>query len=150
MIVRPATAADIPVMMALERGAATAAHWMPAEYERIFTLGQTPRVALLIHEGGEVLGFLVARALGSDWEIENVAIAAEARRRGLGLRLISEFLNVAHSRSASAVFLEVRESNIAARALYQKAAFRQVGRRQAYYNHPVEDAVVYRRDFAPA
>ncbi len=150
MIVRPATAADIPALLVLEREAATAAHWMLAEYERVFTAGQTPRVALALEEGGEVRGFLVARALGPDWEIENVAVAGEVRRRGLGAHLISEFLEVARRQGASSVYLEVRESNVAARALYEKTAFVEAGRRKAYYNHPVEDALVYRRDLAPA
>ncbi len=144
MNIRAAIAADIPAMMALERKTAMAAHWMRAEYERIFAVGQTPRVALVVEEGRDVLGFLVARALGPEWEIENVAVAASVRRRGLGLQLLCEFLQLARSRGATIIFLEVRESNVAARRLYDKAAFLLVGRRPSYYNHPVEDALVYR------
>ena len=143
MPVRPAIAADLAAMLALERAAATAAHWMPAEYERIFTPGQTPRLALVVEEGGEVLGFLVARVLGPDWELENVAVAAAAQRRGFARRLLAELLEVARSRSAASVYLEVRESNRGARALYEQCGFEVTGRRKAYYQHPPEDALVY-------
>ncbi len=130
-------------MLALERHAATAAHWTRAEYDRIFMLGQTPRVALVEEEAGEIGGFLVVRALGPDWEIENVAVAAAARRRGLGTRLVTETLDLARARGAGSVFLEVRESNQAARRLYERLAFLQTGRRKSYYHNPIEDALVY-------
>jgi ribosomal-protein-alanine N-acetyltransferase len=135
-------------MMALERLAPTAAHWTPAEYDRIFTPGQTPRVALVAEEGGEVRGFLVARALGPDWELENIAVAGSARRRGGGARLVREFLELARSRGAARVYLEVRESNLPARALYASCAFEEVGRRKSYYQNPIEDALIYQFTFA--
>ncbi len=131
-------------MLALERQAATAAHWTAAEYDRIFTPGQTPRVALIAEEDGEVVGFLVARALGPEWEIENVVVAPAARQRGGGTRLVREALELARVRGAGSVFLEVRESNAAARKLYEKCAFVASGRRNSYYHNPVEDALVYR------
>ncbi len=130
--------------MVLERQASTAAHWTQVEYERIFNLGQTPRVALVAEDVGEIVGFLVARALGPEWEIENIAVAEVVRRRGLGITLISEFLQLARTRGAAGVFLEVRESNQAARRLYQKLGFAGCGRRKSYYNNPLEDAIVYR------
>ena len=143
MPIRPATAADIPAILALERAAETAAHWTATEYERIFTPGQTPRLALVVEEGREVLGFLVARVLGPDWELENVAIAAAAQRRGFARHLVAELLQVARSRAATRVYLEVRESNRGARALYEQCGFEVTGRRKAYYQHPPEDALVY-------
>ncbi len=144
--VRPATPADIHPILALEREAATAAHWTQVEYERIFTAGQTPRLALVVADGGEVLGFLVARTLGPDWELENVVTAPVARRRGLASQLILELLEVARQRGAESVHLEVRESNQQARALYRKLGFRESGRRRSYYSNPIEDALVYSGD----
>ena len=49
------------------------------------------------------------------------------------------------SRGVRTAFLEVRESNRAARALYASRGFTEIGRRQAYYRRPVEDALVLRR-----
>ena len=82
-----------------------------------------------------------------EWEIENIAVAGPARRRGLGTRLLGELLDLARGRGADAVFLEVRESNHAARALYEKWAFLESGRRRGYYKDPEEDAILYRLGF---
>lgn len=162
--IRPATRADIAAMMALERHAATAAHWSPAQHSAVFDKADPRRVALVVEAPEHVVeevpekagkkqtkavqGFLVARALGNDWELENIAVSGEARRRGLGTRLLGEFLSLARAEGASAVFLEVRESNAAARMLYEKWAFVETGRRPGYYSSPDEDAVIYRLDFA--
>jgi ribosomal-protein-alanine N-acetyltransferase len=144
LLIRPATAADIPAMMALEKHAATAAHWTQAQYESVLA---AKNVVLVLEEESSLAGFLVGRDLGSEWEIENVAVAGAARRRGLGTRLVGEFLSHARSQGMQSVYLEVRESNRAARLLYEKWAFVESGRRRGYYRDPEEDAVVYRLDF---
>ncbi len=145
--IRPATADDISAMMALERHAATAGHWSAAQHQAVFSASSPRRLALVIEEAGEVQGFLVARSAGAEWEIENIAIAGPARRRGLGTRLLGEFLDRVRREGAEAVFLEVRESNQAARALYEKWAFIESGRRKRYYQNPEEDAMLYRLHF---
>jgi ribosomal-protein-alanine N-acetyltransferase len=147
MLIRPATAADIPAMMRLVNHSATAAHWLREQYERVFG-EQTPRrVALVIEEAAALQGFLVAHAVADEWEIENIAVAGAARRRGLGTRLLGEFLKLASGEGATAVFLEVRESNRAACLLYEKWSFEESGRRPGYYTQPQEDAIVYRLSF---
>lgn len=147
LLIRPATPADIPAMMALEKHAATAAHWSAEQYQTMFAGSGPRRVALIIEEDARIQGFLLARALNPEWEIENIAVAGTARRRGLGTRLLGEFLDLARGQGAQAVFLEVRESNRAARALYEKWAFVENGRRKRYYRTPEEDAIVYRLSF---
>jgi ribosomal-protein-alanine N-acetyltransferase len=62
--------------------------------------------------------------------------------------LLEKFLDFARGRSAEKVFLEVRESNLAARRLYEKLAFMETGRRKLYYQEPEEDAIVYHFGFA--
>jgi [ribosomal protein S18]-alanine N-acetyltransferase len=143
MRIRLATPADLPALMALEKCAATAAHWSAEQYETVFA-GEAPFRAVLIIEEDGVQGFIAGRALGEEWEIENIAVAGSARRRGLGTRLLAEFLDLARRRGADTVFLEVRESNLAARRLYEKWAFVESGRRKRYYREPEEDAIVYR------
>lgn len=133
-------------MMALARHAATAVHWTRADYDRIFQPGGPERVALVLEEEA-IAAFIVAKALGPEWEIENVAVSGPARRRGLGSRLLGQLLDLARSRGALQVFLEVRASNHAARALYEKWAFVESGRRKAYYADPPDDAVLYRLAF---
>ncbi|MGH9508570.1 MAG: ribosomal protein S18-alanine N-acetyltransferase [Terriglobales bacterium] len=146
MTIRPATAADSPQLIALERHAATAAHWAEADYQRLFAAVGPQRLALVLEEA-EVVAFIVARGVGAEWEIENVAVAGAARRRGLGTRLLGELLKQLRARGVESVFLEVRESNVAARMLYEKWAFVESGRRTAYYRDPAEDAIQYRLSF---
>jgi [ribosomal protein S18]-alanine N-acetyltransferase len=147
MNIRRATPADIPAMLTLVNHSATAARWSRAQYERVFDESVPRRVALVIEEGPSVRGFLVAHEVAREWEIENVAVAGAARRRGLGARLLGEFLKMASGEGATAVFLEVRESNHAARLLYEKWSFEESGRRSGYYTQPQEDAIVYRLSF---
>jgi len=147
MRIRRATFADIPAMMALEKHAATAAHWSLQQYETAFSAEAPSRVVLILEEEAGVQAFIAGRALGEEWEIENIAVAGPARRRGLGTRLLGEFLDLARGGGAEAVFLEVRESNLAARRLYEKWAFVESGRRTRYYREPEEDAMVYRLGF---
>jgi ribosomal-protein-alanine acetyltransferase len=146
-MIRPATLDDVPTLMTLEKHAATAAHWSVEQYRAVFSPSPISRIALVIEDGDAIQGFLMARGVGPEWELENIAIAGPARRHGLGTRLLGEFLNTAHSRGATAVFLEVRESNSAARRLYEKWAFLETGRRDNYYHHPEEAAITYRLDF---
>jgi ribosomal-protein-alanine N-acetyltransferase len=147
MRIRRGTAADIPDLMALENRAATAAHWSMEQYETAFSSKPPYRVLLMLEEAG-VQAFIAGRTLDKEWEIENIVVAEPVRRRGLGTRLVGEFLDLARDRGAEAVFLEVRESNLAARRLYEKWAFVESGRRKLYYREPEEDAIVYQLGFS--
>jgi ribosomal-protein-alanine acetyltransferase len=89
-------------------------------------------------------GFVVAHLIGAECEIENVVVNPQSQRRGLGKILLEELLKRVQHAGCRAVFLEVRETNRAARGLYEKCGFREVGRRVKYYSQPEEDAVVYR------
>ncbi len=144
MHIRPATPADIPTMMRLGGHSATAAQWSREQYERVFDDEGPRRIALVVEEAVGVQGFLVAKEVAGEWEIENIAVAGPARRRGLGTRLLGAFIDDARAEGASSVFLEVRESNHAARWLYEKWAFVENGRRPGYYTQPQEDAILYR------
>jgi [ribosomal protein S18]-alanine N-acetyltransferase len=146
LFIRPATSADLSAMLALEKQAATAAHWSVEQYEAMFRASD--RVALVVEEGSQLQGFAIAHVVGAEWEIENIAIAGQARRRALGTRLLGELLDLARAKGADAVFLEVRASNRAAQALYEKWSFTQSGKRKRYYKDPEEDAILYRFGFA--
>ena len=146
---RPAEPADLPRLVEIASHSATAAHWNPQQYTRLFS-PEAPRdqVTLVVQEDDRVAGFLAARQVaGSEWEIENVAVSGPARRRGLGSPLLGSFLDLVRSRGGIEVYLEVRESNRAARALYEKWAFQEAGRRKSYYRDPDEDALVLRFSF---
>jgi ribosomal-protein-alanine N-acetyltransferase len=147
MIIRLATVADIPALRSVEAHAAMAAGWTVDTYERIFRSESLPRLVLVLQEGEVIVGFAVTLCCGNEWEIENIAVSDNARRRGLGTRLLIEMLARAAAAGVERVFLEVRESNYPARALYEKCAFVERGRRPGYYREPAEDAVIYCFDF---
>lgn len=145
MQVRAATPADIPALLTLERSSPAAAHWKETDYRQLFAEG-TNHVTIVIGDD-YVQGFIVGRDLGPEWEIENIVVAASAQRQGLGTRLVQALQNQAQAQGAQAVFLEVRESNQAARRLYSKLGFVESGRRKSYYGNPQEDALLYKKLF---
>ena len=151
MLIRPATADDVPLMHALEQQSEGAAHWAEREYDALFAPDTPPRVALVaVSESGitQLHGFVIARCAAGDWEIENVVVAGENRRCGIATELIRELLTRAHVGGATSVLLEVRESNLAARRLYERLGFSQQGRRRNYYREPKEDALLLRISIA--
>jgi ribosomal-protein-alanine N-acetyltransferase len=86
---------------------------------------------------------------GAEAEVADLAVAPAARRRGIGRALIDRLLSDLEREGVLAVFLEVRESNRAARALYESRAFHGVGRRRGYYRFPLEDALLLKRELGP-
>jgi ribosomal-protein-alanine N-acetyltransferase len=101
-------------------------------------------VFLVAEAVGGVAGYVVAHDAAGEGEILNLAVAPARLRCGIGRALVEEALALLAGRGVSEVFLEVREANAAARALYGSLGFREVGRRARYYRRPVEDAVVLR------
>jgi ribosomal-protein-alanine N-acetyltransferase len=91
-----------------------------------------------------VAGYVIAQDAADEGEILNLAVAPPRHRVGIGRALVERALATLAGRGASRVFLEVRESNTAARALYAALGFGEVGRRRRYYQRPVEDAIVLR------
>jgi ribosomal-protein-alanine N-acetyltransferase len=96
-----------------------------------------------------LVGYVVALVMGDEGEIADVAVAPAARRRGVGRRLLQRITAEMMEAGVRALYLEVRESNAAARALYGALGFEQVGRRRGYYQHPSEDALLLRRELVP-
>jgi ribosomal-protein-alanine N-acetyltransferase len=78
----------------------------------------------------------------ADWELENVAVGREFRRRGIGRELIAALLAYARAGNAERILLEVRASNEGAIRLYKGSGFQILARREGYYRDPDEDALV--------
>jgi ribosomal-protein-alanine N-acetyltransferase len=93
-------------------------------------------------------GMILARITGAEAEILTLAVVPASRRYGIALSLLSEAMHEAASRGADALFLEVSDGNGPARALYEGAGFRQVGRRHRYYPDGT-DALILRADLSP-
>jgi len=137
--IRSARLNDVPALLAIERQAPGAAHWARDQYDKLVDSG----VVLVAEEAGALCGFVCAQAVAGEWEIENVVVDAGFLRRGIASELVRELIQRAQNKAAPAILLEVRESNLPARGLYEKHGFREVGRRRAYYRGPVEDAILY-------
>lgn len=108
-----------------------------------------PGVTFLVAEdlrgAGKVAGYGVLIQAVDEAELLNLAVSSEARRRGVGSALLRQLLHSAARQGVRTVYLEVRESNAAARALYASHGFLEVGRRRRYYQRPVEDALILQK-----
>lgn len=142
VIVRAAAEPDIARIAAIER-AAFSDPWSAASFRSLLN-GVAVHFAVAAASEGDVLGYLVMWIAGGEAEIANLAVDADARRRHIGSTLLQHAIAIARSGGAEAIFLEVRESNVAARAIYSANGFREVGRRTRYYRRPVEDALILR------
>ncbi len=89
----------------------------------------------------EAEGFLMGRVVAGEAELLTVAVRPAAQGQGAGLRLVQGFLGECAARRADTAFLEVAETNLAARAVYARAGFVQTGRRRGYYPLPTGGAV---------
>jgi ribosomal-protein-alanine N-acetyltransferase len=138
---RPACAGDVPGVVAIER-ASFGDPWSAASFAGLV---REPRVRFEVaDDDGTVAGYTVVWTAADEAELANIAVAPAHRGSGLGGRLLDDALRGAARRGAVVMFLEVRESNAVARALYASRGFEEVGRRRRYYRHPVEDALVMR------
>jgi ribosomal-protein-alanine N-acetyltransferase len=81
-------------------------------------------------------GFILLRVAADEAEVLTLAVWPEARRAGVGLRLVEAGAVEAAARGAERLFLEVADDNAAALALYARCGFREAGRRRAYYARP--------------
>lgn len=94
----------------------------------------------------EIAGYLILSIVADEAEIINIAVSPRFRKAGVGKKLTAEASEYARSKGAVSIFLEVRESNSAARALYISSGFFIAGRRKKYYTFLEEDAIVMRKD----
>jgi ribosomal-protein-alanine N-acetyltransferase len=139
--IRPAVLADASVLVAIERRS-FGDPWSEASFREALDSSWT--FVLVAQTGRGVAGYLVAREAAGTGEVLNLAVAPEFRRRGIGGALLQAGLAAFRRTQVDEVFLEVRESNTSARALYARHGFRPVGQRSAYYRNPKEDALVLR------
>jgi ribosomal-protein-alanine N-acetyltransferase len=91
---------------------------------------------------GRVVGYMGLQFVLDDGYISNVAVAPARRRCGIGRALIAAMEDRARKKCLSFLTLEVRQSNAAAIALYERAGFARVGHRRGYYEKPREDAIL--------
>jgi ribosomal-protein-alanine N-acetyltransferase len=136
---------DIDAILAIQQSSFHATSWDRTAYE---DMQEMPMQETLTFNrcivgtcNTEVAGFASYRVIQDDAELLNIAVSPSRRRRGIGVRLLLGVIDAVKRSGANRLFLEVRESNTAARGLYNRFGFEEQSRRVGYYSHPPEDAL---------
>ncbi|MCU0967882.1 MAG: ribosomal protein S18-alanine N-acetyltransferase [Rubrivivax sp.] len=139
---RPMRAADVADVAAIE-ARAYAFPWSRGNFVDSLAAGYLAEV--LVDCDGGFIGYLVAMPGVDEMHLLNITVAPECQRRGWGSRLLDRLEDACRARGLANLWLEVRESNVTAQALYRRRGFAEVGRRRRYYPAPRgtrEDAIV--------
>jgi len=139
-MIRSATPKDVQAMADLEASEPMGSQWTAAQIGE--DLKKNDAIVLISEIDNQINGHAVAWAIAGELEIMTLAVSPTSRRMGLGMKLLQALLAAQKHRNA---FLELRESNQPALALYLRAGFEIVGRRKNYYRDG-EDALIMRRD----
>jgi [ribosomal protein S18]-alanine N-acetyltransferase len=146
--IEAATLRDTPRLAQLH-GASFHRGWGESEFEGMMRERNTFVQRLRL--GRKTIGFAVSRMAADEAEILSIAIDAAYRGRGLSHDLLLTHLGHLAGRGVRTIFLEVEENNGPARALYQRAGFSVVGRRERYYRQTSGkqlNALLMRRDLS--
>ena len=128
MNITPATAPQAAVLAALDNSVAFSAHWSVANWQA--ELAQPAARIWCAQDGGQLVGFIALRGVAGQWELLNVAVAADHQRQGIATALMQHALAALHNEP---ITLEVSTANQAAQTLYQKAGFVVLGVRKQFY-----------------
>ena len=142
--IRPASQADVAVVAVIER-ASFGDPWSEEAFRELLEMRDAIFLVATRRSPETVAGYVIARVVADEADVLNLAVSPAERGRGLGGELLDAGLAAVIDRGAREVFLEVRESNAAALALYGSREFMTVSRRSKYYRNPVEDALLLRR-----
>jgi ribosomal-protein-alanine N-acetyltransferase len=146
---RPAVYRDLRAVAAIER-AVFPDPWSHGMFAAHLRYGPPEMFLVAESPDGALLGYALMRAVMDESELLNIAVAPSARRRGVGIALLRAAMATCAAHGAERMLLEVRQSNVAARALYEAHGFAAVGRRRGYYHSPREDAVIMRAEMIAA
>jgi ribosomal-protein-alanine N-acetyltransferase len=124
---------DLAVAVAVHAGCFESA-WNEAAMAEILAMpGSFGALALV---GDQPVGLVIVLAVGTEAEILTLAVLPKFRRRGTANRLLAWVADRLSGAGCRRLLLEVAEDNVAARALYGKLGFDQIGRRPTYYRRP--------------
>ena len=138
---------DLPEVLVIE-SLSFAEPWTEEMFLQEFTSEgiAEPLVARVDEGSGErIVGFLCAWIVSGELHINNIGVHPSYRRRGVAAQLLEGMLGRAYAKGVTVSYLEVRESNVAATALYTCYGYQPIGRRRNYYDHPQEDAIMMRK-----
>jgi len=143
--IRAMVQADLEPVMAIER-ASFAMPWTLQTFQGLLDRGDSHLfIAEAVGEAETVVGYAVVWIVVDQAELGDIAVSQDWRGRGVGRMLLEAVLERVQEHRVRELFLEVRPSNLGARALYERYGFIEIGRRRDYYSRPREDALVLRR-----
>jgi ribosomal-protein-alanine N-acetyltransferase len=135
MTIRPATAADVPAIAALEATAFPEDAWPPGYLADAIAGALLGSGVLVAELDGDVVGHAITSVVFEIAELQRIAVAVEHRRRGIAGLLLAAVRDQAATQGAPALLLEVRETNAGALAFYERAGFAEIDRRPRYYRN---------------
>ena len=109
------------------------------------TLSDENYIVIIAKDADALLGYCVLLCTGEEADITNVCTAPSARGKGVATKMMTALMEAGKDRGVTEFFLEVRESNTPARALYTKLGFEEIGLRKNYYEEPREHAVLMKK-----
>jgi [ribosomal protein S18]-alanine N-acetyltransferase len=143
----PLDASHLAIVIQIAEILEEAPHWSLDSY--IELTGKEPsvrRISLVARSSGlfepEIVGFVIARTVPPEAELESIGVAMQWQRRGIGRRLVVALVAELEKAEVERLHLEVRASNGIAIAFYHSLGFIETGHRTRYYADPVEDAVL--------
>jgi len=143
--VRLAEAGDIDAIAAIE-AECFSEPWSAQAFADV--LYREDVILLVADIGGEdkIVGYVCMYMAADEGEITNVAVKSDCRGRGIAGGLMDDLISRAKDHAIEMIFLEVRESNAPAIALYKKNGFEQNGLRKNFYRNPTENAILMAKD----
>lgn len=133
---------DIPAVNSIE----TESFSNPWPMESFIQTANDPAIdSWVLFYDSELIGYFIGMETEDGYLIANLAVSSAHRKKGIASRLMKYALERIDSRRLDKIFLDVRKSNSAAIQLYRKFGFCAIGKRNGYYQHPLEDSVVMLR-----
>ncbi|MGB5339629.1 MAG: ribosomal protein S18-alanine N-acetyltransferase [Gammaproteobacteria bacterium] len=140
---RPMHPDDLTDVLEIER-ASYQYPWTRAIFDDCLQAGYS---CWICERRGRIEGYGVVSAAAGESHLLNLCVRSDARHEGIGRKLLNYLIAIARRHDAEVMFLEVRPSNVTARALYKSAGFNELGDRRDYYprGNGREDALILAR-----
>lgn len=139
ILIRDLRPEDVPEVLIIEKASFTTPWSEILFMNEIFKPRSLPKAAIIKEK---IVGYICSNYLLDEAHILNVTVHPDFRKQGIALQLVHHMIDLLRKEGCLTIFLEVRISNEPALRMYEKAGFRIISARKAYYTLPVEDAVI--------